>query len=78
MKRTGRPAQVIPPVEVHVHLRLRPGEDDDLIAFFRNPEMRCMARAVKAALRMGGMPADSVETVPVDDGADEALADLLL
>jgi len=37
-----------------------------------------MARAVKAALRIGGMPADSVETLPVDDGADEALADLLL
>ena len=78
MKRTGRPAQVIPPIEVHIHLRLRPGEDDDLIAFFRNPEMRCMARAVKAALRMGGMPSSPAETPMVDDGAGDALADLLL
>jgi len=41
-------------ISVHIHLRLRPGEDDDLINFFNRAGSMCKARAVKAALRMGG------------------------
>jgi hypothetical protein len=67
-----------PPVSVHIHLRLRPGEDDDLINFFNRAELMCKARAVKAALRMGGLPTEDTFFVPEEDGAEDALNDLVL
>jgi hypothetical protein len=39
-----------------VFLRLREGEDDDLIAFFSRIPSGRRAAAVKTALRMGGIP----------------------
>jgi hypothetical protein len=66
-------------ISVHIHLRLRPGEDDDLINFFNRAGYMCKARAVKAALRMGGLPTDDSFFVAEEDGgAEDALNDLVI
>lgn len=65
-------------ISVHVHLRLTPGEDDDLIKFFNRAGSRCKARAVKAALRMGGLPTDDSFFIAEEDGAEDALNDLVI
>jgi len=65
-------------ISVHIHLRLRPGEDDDLINFFNRAGFMCKARAVKAALRMGGLPTDDSFFVAEEDGAEDALNDLVI
>lgn len=65
-------------VSVHIHLRLRPGVDDDLINFFNRAGRMCKARAVKAALRMGGLPGEDGFFVAEEDGAEDALNELVL
>ena len=65
-------------ISVHIHLRLRPGEDDDLIKFFNRAGYMCKARAVKAALRMGGLPSDDSFFIAEESGAEDALNDLLI
>ena len=65
-------------ISVHIHLRLRPGEDDDLIKFFNRAGYKCKARAVKAALRMGGLPTDDSFFLAEEDGAEDALNDLVI
>ena len=65
-------------ISVHIHLRLTPGEDDDLIKFFNRAGYMCKARAVKAALRMGGLPTDESFFVAEEDGAEDALNDLVI
>jgi len=60
---------------VHVKLRLYPGEDDDLIAFFDQSLPRLRAAAVKLALR-SGMTAPS-EALKADDEAMEVLDSLV-
>ena len=65
-------------ISVHIHLRLRPGEDDDLIKFFNRAGYMCKARAVKAALRMGGLPSDDSFFITEESGAEDALNDLLI
>jgi hypothetical protein len=65
-------------ISVHIHLRLRSGEDDDLITFFNLAGSKCKARAVKAALRMGGLPTNGSIFTPVEDGAEDALSALVI
>lgn len=65
-------------ISVHIHLRLRLGEDDDLIKFFNRAGYMCKARAVKAALRMGGLPTDDTFFIAEEGGAEDALNDLLI
>lgn len=65
-------------ISVHIHLRLTPGEDDDLIKFFNRAGYLCKARAVKAALRMGGLPTDDSFFLAEEDGAEDALNDLVI
>ena len=69
----GRPAATSPTWECHIHLRLRVGEDDDLIAFLSQLPPRKRAVALKAALRTGGVTLN-----PLDDGIsdDELLASI--
>lgn len=69
----GRPAATSPAWECHIHLRLRVGEDDDLIAFLCQLPPRRRAVALKAALRTGGVTLN-----PVVDGVsdDELLASI--
>ena len=50
-----RPFLTCETVEVHVHLRLRRGEDDDLIAFFAQAAPRQRGMLLKSALRSGQM-----------------------
>jgi hypothetical protein len=45
----GRPVSTVPTWECHVHLRLRVGEDDDLIAFLSKLPPRKRTTALKAA-----------------------------
>jgi hypothetical protein len=65
-------------ISVHIHLRLRSGEDDDLINFFNRTESKCKARAVKAALRMGGLPTNGSIFDLIEDGAEDALSALVI
>ena len=63
-RRGGRPKRET--VVVRVKLRLHPGEDDDLIAFFASLPERGRARAVIGALRTG-----DIHQVLVDEGIDD-------
>jgi hypothetical protein len=74
MVRTGRPrsARAASARIVRIKLRLYPGEDDDLIAFFGAIPDRLRAASVKAALRNGAQPGTSC-----NDGEDDGLADAL-
>ncbi|MBP7692252.1 MAG: hypothetical protein KA764_10060 [Anaerolineales bacterium] len=68
--RRGRPRLEKGAVLVRLNLRLRPGEDDDLIAFLTGTPARRRVQAVKIALRAGGLAAHSAAV----DGDDSALA----
>jgi hypothetical protein len=58
-----------PAWECHIHLRLRVGDDDDLIAFLSNLPPRKRASALKAALRTGG----SIHSLVNDDSSTNEL-----
>lgn len=53
--------------ETHIHLRLRVGEDDDIIAFFSELPIRRRASALKSALRAGGMQAPHVTNADLEN-----------
>ncbi len=72
----GRPISVVKPIIVRVALYLRPGEDDDLIAFFAPLPIRVRSSAVKQALRTGQLPT-ALDEVPSDDEVEDALDRLL-
>lgn len=74
----GRPRRNEPVVEVHVHLRLRVGEDDDLITFFTHSPYRQRVAALKIALRAGGMDTIVDGFDDPDESLAEALDDLLM
>jgi hypothetical protein len=57
----GRPVSTAPTWDCQIHLRLRVGEDDDLIAFLGNIPPRRRAKAIKSALRTGGVSLSQVE-----------------
>ncbi len=73
----GRPVSTAPTWECHIHLRLRVGEDDDLIAFLSNLPPRKRAVALKSALRTGGANLNQAETGLSDEDLLEALDDFL-
>lgn len=79
MARTGRPrsARAASARIVRIKLRLYPGEDDDLIAFFATIPDRLRATCVKAALRTGAQPG-TTEAGAEDDALLQALDDLVL
>lgn len=66
----GRPASKASTWECHIHLRLRMGEDDDLIAFLNGLPPRRRALTLKVALRSGGMQSGPT----IDNGLDDELA----
>ena len=57
---------------VHLKLRLYPGEDDDLIAFFESIPSGLRAVKVKGALR-SGMETTTLEASPLDETLLDAL-----
>ncbi len=73
----GRPVSTAPAWECHLHLRLRVGEDDDLIAYFSNLPSGKRATAIKTALRTGGMSLNLVDDDNSDDELLSALDDFL-
>ena len=74
MPRIGRPrsARAASAQIVRIKLRLYPGEDDDLIAFFAYVPRGLRALSVKAALRSGVQSAEGEANRP-----DDALLDSL-
>ena len=77
MKTRGRPPLKQSSVEVHVHLRLQIGEDDDdLIQYFYELPNRRRAATLKMALRAGGMQ-NKESTSEVDDNLADDLSNLL-
>ena len=67
----GRPKTTAENWECQIHLRLRVGEDDDLIEFLSALPDRRRAQAIKAALRTGG--GMHLSTI-VDESLDDELA----
>ena len=72
----GRPSSSVKPIVVRVALYLRPGEDDDLIAFFAPLPLRLRSSALKQALRSGQLPT-TLDEVPSDDEVEDALDNLI-
>lgn len=72
----GRPPSSVKPIVVRVALYLRPGEDDDLIAFFAPIPLRLRSSALKQALRSGQLPT-TLDEVPSDDEVEDALDNLI-
>ena len=73
----GRPVSPLLAVECHIHLRLRVGEDDDLIAFLNTLPARRRASAIKSALRTGGMGFGLTNDDSSDDDLISAIDDFL-
>ena len=73
----GRPVSTAPVWECHIHLRLRVGEDDDLIAFLSKIPARKRVVVLKSALRAGGANLSQVESGLPDEELLENLDDFL-
>lgn len=78
MAQRGRPRLPTQAVVVNLKLRLRPGVDDDLIAFFGQIPARHRAGAAKAAMRSGSLGTALMADLPADDAVADALGELLL
>ena len=74
MSKGGRPTLAVQSVRVQLTLTLRPGEDDDLIAFFEKVPVGGRAQAVIDALRGVGPAAPPVAEVGqgAGDGGETA------
>jgi hypothetical protein len=72
----SRPKSEIRPVIVRVELRLRPGEDEDLIAFFAPVPVNLRSSAVKQALRSGKLQV-TLSDLPSDDEIEARLDALM-
>jgi hypothetical protein len=76
-KALGRPRLEMAVIEIHIHLSLRQGEDDDLIRFFQATGKRRRAVQLKQALRTGNLQAGIAEALDEDgalaDSVDEFL-----
>lgn len=73
----GRPSLDVPARLVRITLSLRPGEDDDLLAFFDGLPIGSRARAVVTALRQGGVGETAVGGAFDEADLFAALDDLL-
>ena len=73
----GRPRLAHPVIQVHVHLRLHEGQDDDLIMLFRNVPEGKFSTFLKSALRNGAGPLTDTAGLPDDSSLTEHLDDFL-
>ncbi len=73
----GRPPLDVPARLIRITLSLRPGEDDDLLAFFDQLPAGSRARAVVTALRQGGVGETAVSEAFDEADLLAALDDLL-
>lgn len=76
MKRGRRKAEH-PSLQFLIHLRLREGDDEDLIAFLKSIPKRRRAAAIKSALRAGGMQSARAEAAEDDDALAASVDDFL-
>ncbi len=74
----GRPPLPESPVYVQIKLSLRPGRDDDLLAFFAAVPAGSRAVAVMAAMRSGNLEAAGEPDGIAEDEMTDALLGLLL
>lgn len=75
MSNRGRPPLAEPSKRYVITLTLRPGRDDDLIAFLENTPHGHRATAVMAAMRSGNLAAVQEEDYLSDDEMTETLFD---
>ncbi|PKN91206.1 MAG: hypothetical protein CVU44_20830 [Chloroflexi bacterium HGW-Chloroflexi-6] len=73
----GRPPATTSAWECHIHLRLREGEDDDLIAFLGSLPARKRATALKSVLRNGGSLFNQADDEQIDEEMLSAIDDFL-
>ncbi len=73
----GRRKAEHPSREYPIHLRLREGEDDDLIGFFESVPKRKRAAALKSALRAGGMQSAVADGLEDDEALAASVDDFL-
>jgi hypothetical protein len=73
----GRRKSTQPSIPFLIHLRLREGEDDDLIHFLHSIPKRRRAAAIKSALRAGGMSAAGMEDMEDDEALAASVDDFL-
>jgi hypothetical protein len=71
----GRPPLEEETIHVQIKLSLRPGRDDDLIAFFNSLPPRTRAAAVMAAMRSGHLEVAVDEGDFSEDDMDTSLMD---
>ena len=64
-------------VVIRTSISLRPGEDDDLIAFFEKIPPRKFATAIKTAMRSGALLDFGAELGQDDDDLAQSLADFM-
>lgn len=74
---SGRPRLDHPVVQVHIHLRLHEGQDDDLITLFRHIPDGKLSSFLKSALRNGAGPLTDTAGLPDDSALTEHLDDFL-
>jgi hypothetical protein len=76
-KKAGRGRPRCESIVVQIKLRLHPGEDDDLIAFFAGLPPYSRANSVKIAMRSGnlasGAPGDGVDEDDIADALERFL-----
>ena len=65
-------------VEIHIHLRLRRGEEDDLIQFFEAAGERRRVLRLKQALRTGNLQIAVQENLVDDAALADSVDDFLL
>jgi hypothetical protein len=77
MMKRGRRKAEHPSLQFLIHLRLREGDDEDLIAFLKSIPKRRRAAAIKSALRAGGMQSAGVEAEEDDEALAASVDDFL-
>jgi hypothetical protein len=77
MMKRGRRKAEHPSLQFLIHLRLREGDDEDLIAFLKSIPNRRRAAAIKSALRAGGMQSAGVEAEEDDEALAASVDDFL-
>jgi hypothetical protein len=74
----ARPRLPQRPVVIRIKLRLRPGRDDDLIAFFAATPLGQRPTAVIAAMRSGNLTTQAQEESLDEDVMADGLAGLFM
>jgi hypothetical protein len=72
-----RPRLAFESIVIRTAISLRPGEDDDLIAFFEKIPPRKFSAAIKTAMRSGSLLDFGAELGQDEDDLAQSLADFM-